>query len=211
MSTIIGIYRPGRGLLHRLRPGAKLIGLLLLAIIVISTSGWISTAAALAVGIGLAALSGLRGRDFWQVSRGFAFIALPLFLFTAASSAITHGSWPDGLLRGFEVVGDLLALILAASAFTASTATSDLLDTIIWALHPLRPIGVDPDRVALAFSLAIRAIPGVQELARETQQAARARGLDRSLRARVVPFVLRTVAQAQATGDALAARGIGED
>lgn len=211
MSTTLGAYRPGRSPLHRLRPGAKLIGLVVFAVAVIASRGWIGTAAALAIGIGLAALAGLRWRDLWRVSRGFALIAIPLFVFTAASSALAQGDWSAGLIRGFEVVGDLLALVLAASAFTASTAASDLLDTIVWALTPLRPLGVDPDRVALAFSLAIRAIPGIQDLARETQAAASARGLDRDPRARVVPFVLRTVAHAQATGEALAARGIGED
>ena len=57
----------------------------------------------------------------------------------------------------------------------------------------------------------MRAIPGVQELARDTAEAAESRGLGRSLRARTVPLVLRTVAQAQLTGEALAARGIGDD
>ena len=39
-------------------------------------------------------------------------------------------------------------------------------------------------------------------------RAARARGLERSPRALVVPIALRTVARAQTTGEALHARGI---
>ncbi|WP_025134639.1 energy-coupling factor transporter transmembrane protein EcfT [Leucobacter sp. PH1c] len=198
----LGAYVPGDGPLHRLRPGAKLLGLLAFATIVVSLRGATSTVILLGAAVLLAVLAGLRGRDFWRVARGFALIAIPLFAFQA---------WQQGWERGVEVVGDLFALILAASAVTASTAIDDLLDTLTWALGPLRPLGVDPERVAFAFSLVIRAIPSLLELAAETRAAARARGLERSPRARLVPFVIRSVAHAQLTGEALVARGIGDD
>lgn len=201
MTSPLGSYRAGHGPLHRLRPGAKLAGLFLIAIAVMTTSGVWWTAGWLSLGVALALVSGLRSGDFWRVARGFALVAVLLFAFQA---------WQHGWERGFTVVGNLLALILAASAVTASTATSDMLDTVAWLLRPLSRLGVDPDRVALAFSLTITAIPSILGIARQTQQAARARGLDRSLRARIIPLVLRTVAHAQATGEALAARGVGE-
>ena len=65
-----------------------------------------------------------------------------------------------------------------------------------------------PESVALAFSLMLRAAPGTLELAGETRDAARARGLERSPRARLVPLVLRVVARARASGEALHARGV---
>ncbi|TDP93158.1 biotin transport system permease protein [Leucobacter luti] len=204
MSTVspLGAYLPGRSALHRLRPGAKLLGLFAFATTVVALRGTVTTALLLGIAVLLALLAGLRGRDFWRVTRGFALIAIPLFAFQA---------WQNGWERGFEVVGDLFALILAASAVTASTAVDDMLDTVAWALQPLRPLGVDPERVAFAFSLVIRAIPSILEVAQETRAAARARGLDHSLRARVVPLVLRSVAHAQLTGEAMTARGIGDD
>ncbi len=57
----------------------------------------------------------------------------------------------------------------------------------------------------------IRAIPGILDIAVETRAAAKARGLERSPRALLVPMALRTVARAYETGDALHARGIGDD
>ena len=69
----------------------------------------------------------------------------------------------------------------------------------------------DADAVALAFSLMIRAIPTTIAIADETRDAAVARGLERSPRARLTPLVIRVVAHARATGDALQARGIGDD
>lgn len=197
----LGAYVPVAGPLHRLRPGAKLLGLLVFAAVVVWVPGAPSAATALAVAVALAIVAGLRGADFWRVSRGFLLIAIPLFLFQ---------SWQQGWERGFEVVADLFALILAASAVTASTPLEDMLDTITWSLSPLRRFGLPPERVALAFSLMITAIPSILGIAHETRAAARARGLERNPRALVVPLALRTVAHAQLTGQALAARGIGE-
>ncbi|GAA2834794.1 biotin transport system permease protein [Leucobacter komagatae] len=202
IASPLGAYIPRRGPLHALRPGAKLLGLFAFAIAIIVAPGWISSLCALAIGATLAVLAGLRGRDFWRVARAFALVGVPLFAFQ---------TWSSGWERGLEVIADILALILAASAVTASTRASDMLDTISWALTPLERFGVDTERVSLTFSLAIRMIPAVQELARDAEQAARARGLDRNLRARTVPLVLRTVSQAQLTGQALAARGIGDE
>lgn len=198
----LGIYRPGDGPLHRLRPGAKLLGLLVFATAVMTASGAFATSVVLAVALALTLLAGLRGRELWRVVRGFAIVALLLLAFHV---------WQTGWERGAEVVGDLFALVLAASAVTASTPVGDMLDTIVWLLTPLRPLGVRPERVAFAFSLMITAIPSILGIAGETRSAARARGLERNARAVLVPFVLRTVAHARAIGLALHARGLGDD
>lgn len=201
-SSPLGEYVAGGSLLHRFRPGAKLLGLLIFSTLAVALRSVPSAAIALALGISLALLSGLRPHDLWRVTRRFAIIAVLLFAFQA---------WQRGWEHGFAVVGTLLALILAASALTASTATDDLIDTIVWTLGPLRRFGVRPDHVALAFSLVIRSIPIVLGQARETRAAARARGLERNPRAYLVPFVLRSVAHAQTTGEAMQARGLGDD
>ena len=86
-----------------------------------------------------------------------------------------------------------------------------MLDAIKRGLGPVRRVGVNPERVALAFSLMIRAIPGILEIAHETRAAAKARGLERNPRALLTPMVIRTVAHAYDTGAALHARGIGDD
>lgn len=198
----LGSYRPGHSILHRLRPGAKLIGLFAFATIAIAFRSSLTATICLGVALALTLIAGLRGRDLWRTMRGFLFISVPLLAFQA---------WQNGWIHGFAVVATLFALILAASAVTASTAVEDTVDTIAWALGPLRRFGVSPDRVAFAFSLVLRAIPSTLALAADTREAARARGLERSPRAYITPLVLRTVAQAHLTGEALHARGIGDD
>lgn len=197
------------GPLHRLPPGPKLVGLILFAVLVLALrgrllgelGGLLATAAFLAASVALALLAGMRSREILRVARGFALVAALLFAFQ---------TWQSGWQQATEVVGGLFALVLAASAFTASTAVADLLDTVTRALGPLRRLGVRPERVALAFSLVITSIPTLLGIAHETRAAAKARGLERSPRALLVPFALRTVSHAQLTGEALAARGLAD-
>lgn len=222
-ATPLGSYLPGTSLLHRLRPGAKLLGLFIFATAVVWAPSVLSTTVALGITATLSFIAGLRRRDFWRVTRRFLLIGLPLFAFTAISAvwsatpgldglwSAPAGLWLHGLTRAYTVVGNLFALMLGASAVTASTALEDMLDTIAWILRPLGRFGLPTEQVSLAFALVITAIPNILTLARETGDAARARGLERSLRARVVPLALRTVAHAQRTGEALASRGLGEE
>jgi len=199
VSTPLGLYQPGTSPLHRLTPGPKLVGLFLLAVAVLVATGPWTGVAFVALALVLAALASLSPRSLLRALRPFLIVAVLLLAFNA---------WQNGWPRAIEVVADLTALILAATVLTATTAVNDLLDTIVRSLRPFRRLGVDPDRVGLTFSLMLQALPGTIELAAETRDAARARGLERSLRARTIPLVLRVVARARDTGDALHARGV---
>lgn len=201
-DALLGDYRPGRTLLHRLTPGPKLLALAAIAVVLV----WFRVPA-LAVGAVTAAAmlvlwSGMGVGTALRTLRRIAIIAVLLGAWLA---------WQRGWERAVDSVGDLVALVLLASVLTATTAVDDLLDTITRCLEPLRPLGVNPDKVSLAFSLVLRAIPTTLEIAKQTRDAAVARGLQRSPRARLTPLVIRVVADARATGQALHARGVGDD
>ena len=194
-----GAFRQGSSPIHRLRPGAKLAGLFTLGLVVVLVHNWLVALGALILSLVLAVIAGLRWRELWRLLRGFALVGVLLFAFQV---------WQHDLATGFTVVAGLYALIVTASAVTASTSVEEMLDTVIWLLQPFRRCGVQPERVALAFSLTIRSLPLAYELAAETRAAAKARGLERSPRALLIPFVLRMIAHARATGEALHARGL---
>ena len=199
MSELLGVYRPGGTFLHRIGPGLKLAFLALWSMAVVIARGPITSPAFLVIAIAIAAWSGLHLRRSLRTMRGFL---LMLALVAAFQT------WQRGPDVAIAVVSSLLALFLVGLAFTATTAADDLLSTVERLVAPLRFVGIRPERIALAFALVLRALPAVLDVARETRAAARARGLDRSPRALLVPFVIRVVAHAYATGDALAARGL---
>ena len=114
-----------------------------------------------------------------------------------------------GSLRaGLTVGGTVFACVQAAMLLTLTTTVAALLDTFTVIVSPLRFLGVNPDTIALTASLMVRAISHISGLLGEADRAARARGLHSSIKARVVPAILRSVKYAQDTGRALDARGI---
>lgn len=201
-DSLLGDYRPGRTWLHRLTPGPKLLALAAIAVVLV----WFRIPAlalgAVAVAAALVLWSGMGVGTALRTLRRIAVIAVLLGAWLV---------WQHGWARAVDSVGDLVALVLLASVLTATTAVDDLLDTITRCLQPLRPLGVNPDKASLAFSLVLRAIPTTLEVAEQTRDAALARGLQRSPRARLTPLVIRVVADARATGQALHARGVGDD
>ncbi|GGD17300.1 energy-coupling factor transporter transmembrane component T family protein [Nocardioides daphniae] len=202
MVTLLGTYRPGTTWLHRMPAGAKMLALMALSTVVVVLRGPVSGAAALAVALGLVAWSGTGFAATLRSLRPFFVMAAILLAYH-----LLFGTWQVAV----EQVGDLLALVLLATVLTATTPVDELLDTIVRALGPLRRVGVNPEKVALAFSLVLRTIPMLLTIAGETRDAARARGLERNPRTWLTPFVVRTVAHARDTGDALHARGLGDD
>ena len=200
--SMLGLHRPGTTLLHRLPAGAKLLGLLAAGVVVVVLHGPASSLALLAGAALLVAWSGAGLRLTLRALRGILLVAAGLGAYQV---------WQQGWPRAAESVGDLLALVLLATVLTVTTPVDEILDTVTRTLRPLRPLRVDADQVALAFALMVRAIPTTIEIADETRDAALARGLERDPRARLTPMVIRVVAHARATGDALHARGIGDD
>ncbi|WP_328531803.1 energy-coupling factor transporter transmembrane protein EcfT [Nocardioides sp. NBC_00368] len=201
MSMTVGLYRPGDTVLHRLPVGAKLLGLAVISVSIVVLRGPL-----LAVGfLALALVLALVGRlDLAATAR-----ALRAVLVIAVLVALLQW-WLFTLPRAVESLLDLVSLALVALTLTVTTPTTEILDAVVRWIRPLRGVGIDPDRVALTISMAIQALPGTLTLAQETRDAARARGLGRSPRAYLTPFVIRVVARAHETGDALKARGLGD-
>ena len=204
MSTaiLVGVYQPGHSLLHRLPVGAKVLGLGALSLTIVLTRSMPASWAFLAVSLGLALVARVRLRTLARATR----VILVMAVFVAALQW-----WWYGRDKAIETLVDLVALALAAIVVTATTPVNAMLDALVRWITPLRRVGVDPGRVALTFALAVQSLPGTLALAIETRDAARARGLGRHPRAYLSPFVIRVVARAHETGDALDARGIGDE
>lgn len=199
MSMPVAFHQPGTTVLHRAPAGLKLAGLLVVSIVVVLLHGVVPTTSVAVASV----LAGLVARLPWRR----ALRASRSILVVALVAGALQWWWYDAG-KAAETLVDLLALSLLGLVLTTTTPVVALVDVLTAALGPLRRLGLDPDRVALAITLAIGALPTMVGLARESRDAAAARGLERSPRAMVTPFVVRVVARAHQTGDALAARGI---
>ncbi|TGN63815.1 energy-coupling factor transporter transmembrane protein EcfT [Nocardioides eburneiflavus] len=194
----LGLYLPGTSPLHRLPAGAKLGALAAAG----AGSVWVDTpaqtAAALVTVLALHPLGRVPARVVTDMLRPLLWMLVPLSVFQLLVI---------GWARTTVLVGVILALVLLANLVTLTTRTTDLVDVVVTLCRPLRVVGVDPVRVGLLLSLAIRCVPLVIELAAEVRDAQRARGLESSPRALVVPLLVRTLRRADELGEALVARG----
>ncbi|WP_449372832.1 energy-coupling factor transporter transmembrane component T family protein [Arthrobacter psychrolactophilus] len=194
-------------MLHRTRLGLKALLLLLVAVLCLASPALsqqlgvlITTATLILVVIGHF-LAGLGWPRLWRAVR-----LMLIFLVLIAA----YQWWQFGPLVAWQVIAAIVATVLASNVLTSTTPVDTLLDGLAALVLPLRRFGADPERFSLTVALMLRSIPYVIGAFADVRDAARARGLERNLVARSLPVVISTVAYARATGDALAARGLGD-
>lgn len=193
---IVDLYVFGNSLLHRLSPGYKILALVFFCTLLFVLPGWLP----LAVGVVLVAIG------YWLARIGFSH----------ACRAIRPAAWilaiifiAQIILAGFELAAFVVVrfgvLILAASLITMTTKTSEFVDGIQAGLKHA-PSWVPTDHIALAISLTFRFIPLVRATLDEVRMAQKARGLDRSVKALLVPLVVRTLKTGDEIAEAIQAR-----
>lgn len=194
---IAGLYIDGTSALHRAAAGAKILAMIALGTGVFLIPDWPVVAFVLATVVLLYPVSGFGPNIIWAQIKPILWL---LVIFFAVQMWLND--WQAAVL----VVTRIAAIVLFASLVTLTTKTSDLLAALERAMLPLRPIGVNPEKVSLAISMVLRFIPVIATVAHEIRDAQRARGLDRSIVAMVVPLIIRTLKMADDVADAIDAR-----
>ncbi|EID77504.1 MULTISPECIES: energy-coupling factor transporter transmembrane component T family protein [Rhodococcus] len=200
---MIGLYRPGDSLLHRMPAGLKL--LLLIASIVMATV-FVRTPLEVGVVVLVVGLLFAVASIPWRVAVAQLRPVVWMLLIIAVFQVLITSP-----ARAVVVCGVLLISVALAALVTLTTRVTDMLDTVSRALGPLRRFGVDPDRIGLLLALAIRCIPLLTGIVQEVAQARKARGLQWSMTALATPVLVRALRTADAMGDALVARGVDDD
>jgi biotin transport system permease protein len=199
---MLGLYIERNSAIHALAPGVKMLVLALSAVALIAVDDWRVLGAILAAVLALFAVARLPAREVAAQLRPVLFLGL--FFFVIHWLLV---SWQSGLVTvlRFTILVSLAVLI------TLTTRISDMVDALESGLRPLRVLGVNPAKVSLMISLAMRFVPLLIDLVREIQAAQRSRGLERSVTAVAVPLIVKTLRMASVLTDAIDARGYDPD
>ncbi|MDR1512801.1 MAG: energy-coupling factor transporter transmembrane protein EcfT, partial [Propionibacteriaceae bacterium] len=181
--------------------GVKYVGLVALGLPAFVARQWPITLAALGLTAIVLLLARLGPRRALGVSPGFAC----LLGFFWAVNGLT-----DSWLHGAVIAGNLMLALWVSRLVTLTTPAPDLIDALVAATRPLRRFGFDPERFGLAVMVMLRSIPHLAGQFARVREAAAARGLGRRLGPQATQVVVGAVAYAHATGDAMAARGLGD-
>ena len=195
---MLSLYVPGESFVHRLPAGAKLLGLVAASAALFVVSGIAVHALELLFIAALFRTARIPWRDTLHQLRPALLFLVPIFVF--------HVFITDWRL-GLETVLRILVLLLLAVLVTLTTRLSDMIDVLERAARPLRHVGINPSKVGMMLSMVIRFIPLMMKEAREILEAQRARGLDRSVVALLVPLLVKTLKMADNLSDAIDARG----
>ncbi|MEW1948114.1 energy-coupling factor transporter transmembrane protein EcfT [Pseudarthrobacter sp902506025] len=198
---LLANYVPGTSLVHRAPLALKfllVIGSGLLSFLIVD---WRISAAILAVLCGLFLATRAGVKRLWHAVRPLAPVLLVIGLFQW---------WQLGGPTAGRIVLNILVCVVAASLLTATTPIQRLLDGVVHLARPFKRFGADPERFALTIGIMLRSIPFIAGTFADVRDSAKARGLERNPRALVLPVFITSVAYARQTGEALAARGLGE-
>jgi biotin transport system permease protein len=182
---------------HRVPPGKKLLVLLIAGSTLVLVADWRWLAALCVFASMLCAASGIGWRTAWTQLRPAASLLIVLLVVELLLGDVA---------AGVAMVLRFATMILIAAWVTLTTRTSDMVAALERALCPLARIGIDPARVSLAISLALRFIPVLGQRLAQIREAQRARGLDRSLLALAVPLLVHCLRMSEAVAEAIEAR-----
>ncbi|WP_104092004.1 energy-coupling factor transporter transmembrane protein EcfT [Arthrobacter sp. GMC3] len=206
-AHLVAGFVPGTSPFHKMPLWRKAVLLLVVAIVALASPAFSEGAAALITTVMLLLVvvshrvAGLPWRRLWRAVR-----MMVIFLVLIGA----YQWWSFGALVAWQVVAAIVATVLASNILTATTPVDELLDGLASMVAPLARFGADPERFSLTVALMLRSIPFVIGAFSDVRDAAYARGLERNLLARTLPVVIATVGYARATGEALAARGLGD-
>lgn len=198
---LLANYAPGTSLIHRAPLWLKFLVVVSCGMASFLIVDWRLAAAALALMCALFLFSGAGPARLVRAVRPL----LPVLLVIGAFQG-----WQLGAPVAARIVLNVLLCVVAASLLTATTPLQRLLDGVVSLARPLTRFGADSERFALTIAIMLRSIPFIAGAYADVRDSARARGLERNPRALVLPVFITTVAYARHTGEALAARGLGE-
>lgn len=184
-DVTLGQFFPGKSLIHKLDPRAKIIMLVAYLVIIFCTFNYASLALVTAFTVFYIAFSGVPAKFYFKSLKVIIVIVIitsVLNLFYGTGDPL----WQWGILkitvnginRAVFVTIRIICLILASSCLTFTTSPTDLTDAIERLMKPLNKVHFPVHEIAMMMSLALRFVPTLLEETDKIMQAQKARGAD---------------------------------
>ncbi len=197
---MIGLYIPKDTFIHRLSPRIKLLFLTVCGTTIIMVSS-ISFLGLFLLFVALFyRVAKISFKTVIEQFKSMGLLLVLLFVFQTI-----FNSW----LTGVEVILRLVILFSLSSLISFTTKVSDMVDAIEAGLQPFCCFGINPSKVSMVISMAIRFIPLLSEKFNEVREAQQARGLNTNIVALAIPLIIRTIRMASEIAEALEARSYG--
>ncbi len=201
-DLLFGRYLPTGSWVHRIPVGLKyllLLGLTVPALII--RTWWLS---AIVLAFSVLILLGTKISIRLTLFPGRVFL---IMLVIVASYQVWARNWQ----LSFVLPANILSALYLSRMLTITTPGPVLIDALIDFTRPLDRFGFRSERFGLAVAIMVRSVPFLLGSFSDIRDAARARGRGRNLFAQITPVVVSAVAYARRTGEALQARGIGDE
>jgi biotin transport system permease protein len=184
--------------LHPVPAGTKLVALAVLSFAVLPVDDWRLLAAGLCLVLALFASLGTEALK--RVA------GLKPLIWLLAIIFVLHGLMGDWA-AGASAVLRLLMMVLLADLVSMTTTMQDMMQALMPLLRLLRPFGVNPKKLSLAVSLAIRFVPVFSANWQARSEAWRARTGRKPSWRLIGPFLADTFRMADHVAESLDARG----
>lgn len=184
-DVTLGQYFPGKSLVHRLDPRAKLVLTVAFIVFVFVTRNFQGLAFLVAVTFGMLLLSGVPVKLYFKSIKGVLFIVL----FTAVLN-LFYGSGPvlaqigfmqitlNGICNAVFIAIRIISLILFSSVLTFTTSPTELTDALERLLKPLKVFHIKVHEISMMMTIALRFVPTLLEETDKIMAAQKARGAD---------------------------------
>lgn len=180
-----GQYFPGRSLLHRLDPRAKLLCFIAFIVLIFFTFNYASLGLTVAFTVFIIAASRISPKFYLKSLKVILIVILITSVFNVFYGSgdaiwewwILRVTW-NGIHRAVFVTTRIVCLILASSCLTFTTSPTELTDAIERLLKPLSRIHFPVHEIAMMMSLALRFVPTLLEETDKIMSAQKARGAD---------------------------------
>lgn len=182
----LGQYFPGKSLIHRLDPRAKLILMVAYIVALFIAGNWISYGVMLTFLLVSIKISTIPMKSIVRGMKPIVFIIiftgiLNLFYSEGGVVLVSIGSLAittAGLQRAIFMTGRILMLISGTFLLTYTTSPISLTDGLESLMNPLKKVHVPVHELSMMMCIALRFIPTLIEETDKIMSAQKARGAD---------------------------------